>query len=246
MCQSGRLGQQPSPASASAGPASAADAVAAVKAGLAFLASAETASLPAIVQAGCLRELEQAAAMHVAARARMLSGFAAQRGFEDDGQGSAGSWLRWQTRITRGAAAEAAAWARRLAAHPAVADALAGGDISISWAKAICGWTSRLPADTHADADAILLAAAAGGAELADLAGLAEEMHKRCARPDADGDGGFAGRWLRLDLTLHGAGRLQGDLTPACAAALAAVLEALGKKAGPKMPAARLSATTTR
>ena len=32
----------------------------------------------------------------------------------------------------------------------------------------------------------ILLAAAAGGAELADLAGLAEEMRRRCAQPDTD------------------------------------------------------------
>ncbi len=228
MCQPG---QRPAPAP----PASVADAVATAKTALAFLASAETAALPAATAAECLRELEQAAAMHVAARARMLSGFAAQRGFEADGQGSAGSWLRWQTRITRGAAAEACAWARRLAAHPAVADALAAGDISASWAKAICGWTIRLPAHKQPDADAILLAAAAGGAELADLAGLAEEMHKRCAPADAcgdGGDGGFADRWLRLDLTLHGAGRLQGDLTPACAAALQAVLESLGKKAG--------------
>jgi hypothetical protein len=79
-----------------------------------------------------------------------------------------------------------------------------------------------------------LLAAAAGGADLADLAGLAEEMQRRCAGPDADDDGGFGDRWLRLDLTLHGAGRLQGDLTPQCAAALQAVLEALGKKVGPE------------
>ena len=41
-----------------------------------------------------------------------------------------------------------------------------------------------LPAECRADADAILLAAAAGGAELADLAALAEEMRRRTARPD--------------------------------------------------------------
>jgi hypothetical protein len=78
----------------------------------------------------------------------------------------------------------------------------------------------------------VLLAAAGGGAELADLAGLAEEMHRRCAPPDRDDDGGFADRWLRLDLTFRDAGRVEGDLTPQCAAALRAVLDALGKKAG--------------
>jgi hypothetical protein len=39
---------------------------------------------------------------------------------------------------------------------------------------------------------------------------------------------------VRLGLTFGGAGVLDGDLTPACAAALQAVLEALGKKAGPE------------
>ncbi len=37
-----------------------------------------------------------------------------------------------------------------------------------------------------------------------------------------------------LDVTFGGAGRLTGDLTPGCAAALPAVLDALGKKAGPE------------
>lgn len=228
-------GQPPAAAAHAAVPASAADAVAMAQAGLAFLASADASSMPAAAQADCLRALERAGAMHVAARARVLSAFAAQRGCEDDGQGSAGAWLRWQARITRGAAAGAVGWARRLAAHPAVGDALAAGDISASWAREICGWSDRLPADKHADADEVLLGAAAGGAELADLAGLAEEMYRRCAPPDSDrGDDGFADRWLRLDLTFRNSGRVAGDLTPQCTAALKAVLEALGKKAGPE------------
>ena len=72
------------------------------------------------------------------------------------------------------------------------------------------------------------------------LAGLAEEMRSRTAAPDGDGpdpggdEEGFAGRRVRLGLTFRGAGRLEGDLTPACAAALGAVLQALGKKAGPE------------
>src|SRR5213079_2314440 len=37
-----------------------------------------------------------------------------------------------------------------------------------------------------------------------------------------------------LGVTLGGAGRLDGDLTPGCAAALSAVLDCLGKKAGPE------------
>jgi hypothetical protein len=230
MCLPG----QPPAAPAVPVPVSAAEAVAMAQAALAFLADADMASVPAAAQAECLRGLERIESLHTAARAGALAAFMAGRGHEDDGQGSARAWLRWQTRVTRGAAAGAVAWARRLAAHPAIGEALAAGQISASWAREICAWTSALPQGKQPDADAILLAAAAGGADLADLAGLAEEMQRRCAGPDADGDGGFGDRWLRLDLTLRGAGRVQGDLTPQCAAALNAVLQALGKKAGPE------------
>jgi Domain of unknown function (DUF222)/HNH endonuclease len=47
-------------------------------------------------------------------------------------------------------------------------------------------------------------------------------------------DDGFGDRGVQLDLHFRGAGHLLGDLTPECAAALAAVLESLGKKAGPE------------
>ena len=90
----------------------------------------------------------------------------------------------------------------------------------------------KLPEQVRGDADAILLAAAASGADLADLGALVEEMLRRTARPDDDA--GFADRWVRLDQTLEGAGRLAGDLTPQCAAAVRAVLDALGKRAGPE------------
>src|SRR5580704_1029022 len=222
------------PATAGAIPVSAAEAVAMAQAGLAYLASADMASLPAAVQAECLRGLERAESLHTAARAGVLAAFMSCGGCEDDGQGSARAWLRWQTRVTSGAAAGAVGWARRLAAHPAVGEALAAGDISASWAREICSWTARLPREKQAEADGILLAAAAGGAELADLGGLAEEMRRRCAQPDRDGDDGFADRWLRLDRTLHGAGRVEGDLTPQCTAALDAVLDAFSKKTGPE------------
>jgi hypothetical protein len=58
-------------------------------------------------------------------------------------------------------------------------------------------------------------------------------MRRRLAPADRDDDG-FDDRQVRLELTFGGAGKLDGDLTPRCAAALAAVLEALGKRAGPE------------
>ena len=196
---------------------------------------ADPALLPTDVQAQVLRGLERAEARHTAARARVLAAFAAQGGYEADGQGCARVWLTWQTRVTRGAAAGAVGWARRLAAHPVLADVLAAGEISASWARQICDWSDRLPERMRQDADRILAGAATGGADLADLAGLAEEMYQRSRMGQADSDDDdFGDRGAWLDITFRGAGRLSGDLTPGCAGALAAVLEALGRKPGPE------------
>ncbi len=205
-----------------------------VLAGLGWLARADMASASAGVQAECLRGLERALSVHAAARARVLGAFTAQGGYEDDGQGSPRTWLRWQTRVTRPAASAALASMRSLADHRAIADALAGGAISVSWARQIAGWTDLLPEECRADADVILLAAAAGGADLDGLAGLAEEIRRRTARPDTDPGDGFEDRALRLATTLGGAGKLHGELTGRCAAALQAVLDSLARKAGPE------------
>ena len=101
-----------------------AGALAAVRDGLEYLNSVDTAGLPAAVQADCLRGLARAEAAHTAAQARILGAFSSGGGYEQDGQGPARVWLRWQARITRGAAAAATGWMRRLAAHPAVGHAL--------------------------------------------------------------------------------------------------------------------------
>jgi hypothetical protein len=217
-------------------PAGVAGALTMLECALDHLNAADVASLPASVQGEALRALGRAEAKHTAARARMLGAFAGQGGFEDDGHGSARSWVKWQTRVTTGSAVAAVAWARRLAAHPAIGQALAAGELSSSWARHLCDWTDRLPEAHRGDADEILAGAAHGGADLAGLAGLAREMYERCCRDSGidQPDDGFADRWFRLGITFRGAGRAEGDLTAGCAAALGAVLEALGKKAGPE------------
>src|SRR5215472_5870429 len=200
-----------------------------------YLNAADAASLPSAVQAEALRALERAGAKRTAAQARVLAAFAGQSAYEDDGQGSAGAWLRWQTRITRGAAAGAVGWAHRVAAHPVIGAALAAGELSESWARQICAWTDRLPAGRQGDAEEILAAAARSGVDLTGLGGLAQEMHERSHR-DRDGDvpDGLADRAVWLDTTIGGAGRLTGDLSAGCSATLSAVLESLGKRAGPE------------
>jgi uncharacterized protein DUF222/HNH endonuclease len=224
MCEAG----QPGPAAA----------MAAVTAGLTALAAADMTGLTQAEHAALLRALGAAEAQAVAARSAVLAAFDTARGHEADGAGSSRSWLRWQTRITPQAASGAAGWMRRLRGHPDVAAALAAGAVSPSWARCICDWTARLAVfGQQQDADKVLLAAAAGGAELADLAGLAEEIVRRCAGPDKDRDGegdGFRDRHLRLAEYWQGSGLLEGNLTPECAAALRAVLDALNGKAGPE------------
>jgi hypothetical protein len=235
MCGSGEEPTTPfGIASSSAPPESVPSAIGMVLSGLGMLAAADMASVPVSAQADCLRELERAEALLTAARASVLSAFDYNGGFKDDGQGASRTWLRWQTRITSAAASGATGWMRRLRAHPRVAQAMAAGQISASWAREICHWTNRLPESARDEADAILLGAAAEGAELSDLAGLAEQMRQRLARPDRDRDADPDDRQVRLATTLGGVGKLDGDLSPQCAEALRAVLDALGRRIGPE------------
>jgi hypothetical protein len=216
-------------------PATAIEAVAMARAGLAWLAGTDAAALTTSEQAECLRVLEQAESAHTAARASVLAAFRAADGCRDDGHGSPKTWLKWKTRITDGAATGAIRWTRRLAEHPLVSGALAGGTISSSWAKQICVWTDKVPAEVRDDADSVLLAAARGGMNLDDISGLAEEIRRHTAQPDTDGpDDGFNDRSVSLETTFGGAGTLRGNLAPSCAASLSAVLESLGKRAGPE------------
>ena len=154
------------------------------QAGLSWLAAADTASLTTAEQADCLRALARAESIHTVARARVLYAFSAQAGYEADGHRSPRTWLTWQTRVGGGAAAIAVQWMQRLATHPAVAEALAGGDISESWARQICEWTDLLPESIRADADAILLAAAPrrGGPERPAGPGRRDSQAHRTAR----------------------------------------------------------------
>ena len=70
--------------------------------------------------------------------------------------------------------------------------------------------------------------------DLRDLAGLAAEMYERSRYdlPDEDPAQGFEDRAVSLEPTFQGAGVLNGDLTPECAAVVGAVLDTLGAPAG--------------
>ena len=218
----------------STAPANAREALDMVRAGLGYLAAADAAQLPAATQAEFLRELEQADAAATAARASFLAAFTAGQGPAGDGDYSAVSWLIHHTGITRGAAVGHAAWSKRVASHPRVLAALAAGQVSESVGRLICLWTGKLPHEHQDAADEQLLAAFAAGLGLADLAGLFAEMYVRARGdlPDQDPGREFADREVKLATTIGGAGVMHGDLTAECAAAVAAVLDALSAPAG--------------
>ena len=215
-------------------PASAAQALGMLQSAMGYLAAADATAMAAETQARCLRVLEQVSSVGTAARTSILAAFTSGQGYSADADYSPRAWLIHQTHVTKGAAVGYTAWVRRAAAHPQVAAALAAGEVSESVARAICGWTGKLPLDCREDADAILLAAAAGGADVADLAGLAGEIYARSLPEDQDKDKqeAFGERSVKLETTFGGAGVLTGDLTPECASLVATVLDALSAPAG--------------
>src|SRR5713226_4326129 len=104
----------PGTQSTPAAPPSAAAAMAMVHAGLDALNAADLGSLPAVVQADCLRGLEQIGSKYTAARSGIVSVFTAQGSYHDDGQHGPRPWLKWQTQVTGATAGTILAWSKRL------------------------------------------------------------------------------------------------------------------------------------
>src|SRR5580693_9107868 len=208
-------------------------------ASLDYLAATEWASLGTQAHGEMLAQLQRAQAQLTAVNAAVLAAFTAQSGYEPDGHRSAMAWLVNRTKMSRGAAAGAVGWQRRLARHGVIAAAMATRNISESWGKDIATWTDPLPPLERDQADEILLEAAAAGVPLEDLKVLARSIWEtwKAQHPDPDdGNGdedGFADRSLRLSVTFGGAGKLTGDLAAGCAAKLQAIFDALGKNLGP-------------
>src|SRR5581483_6525879 len=150
--------------------ASVSEAMDMVRAGLAFVAAAHATELSCEEQAEALRGLERAHSVATAARTSVLGAFTAGRGYAADADYSPRSWLMHQTGITRGAAVSYTAWVKRAARHPQLYAAMTAQDMSESWARVLCTWTDKLPADQRAEADAILAGQARAGLSLRDLA----------------------------------------------------------------------------
>jgi hypothetical protein len=154
-----------------------------------------------------------------------------------DGYGSSSAWLAAKAGMSKKAARASVRQMRQLGTRPLLDSALAAGDITDSLAFTIADWTRKLPAEMRLETDRILLDAASAGASLDDLATIAACAIERWRQqqPDPDSpDDGFEDRFVQLGTTFGGAAVIRGDLTPECATAVRAVLEAIGKKAGPR------------
>ena len=214
---------------------SVADALRMMNAGLDYLNGPGADELDAAACGSVLRSLAAVQAKFTAAHALVLARFDAADAHDCDGYGNSAAWLMAMTDMTRQDARVEIRQMRLLRDHPEMAAALAAKDISKSWAMAIAEWTKKLPAELRAETIKILVEAAAAGASRDDLRIIAAvaEQKWRSSRPDADDDG-FDDRYVQVGTTFGGAGVIRGNLTPECAAAVQAVLEALGKKAGPE------------
>ena len=210
-----------------------ADALRMMNAGLDYLNGPGAGELDAAACGPVLRSLAAVQAKFTAAHALVLARFDAAGAHDGDGYGNSAAWLMAMTDMTRQDARVEMRQMRLLRGHPEMAAALADQDISTSWAMAIAEWTKKLPAELRAETIKILVEAAAAGASQDDLRIIAAvaEQKWRASRPDADDDG-FDDRYVQAGTTFGGAGVIRGNLAPECAAAVQAVLEALGKKAG--------------
>ena len=211
----------------------------ALRTGVAFadyLNSFDAAGLAPAALGEALVSLGEIQSKLAVAHAELLFRFDAQDGHDADGYASSSAWLAAMARLSKRDAKAAVRQMRVISGHPLLALGIAAGELSESWAREIAGWLKRLPDELRDGTEKILAEAAAGGASLDDLAAItaAALAQWEADHPDEDGEGGFPDRFLQVETTFAGAGVIRGDLTPECAAAVTAVLEALGKKAGPE------------
>ena len=217
-----------------------------VRAGLGYLAAADAAQLPAATQAECLRELEQTTRSRPRRGPRSWRRSPPGRGTRGRGY-SAVSWLMHRTGITRGAAVgtppgpsgwpRTPGWWRRW--PPGRCRSRRGGGSACGPASCRRSTGTRRTSSCWPPRPR----AGAGGPGVAGRG----DVRAGPRRPAGSGPGpGLRRPRLKLATTIGGAGVVHGDLTPECAAAVAAVLDALSAPAGKEDDRTRASGTTTR
>src|SRR5215831_16143251 len=146
MCTDG--GQPPgSDAPGGSVPGSVAEALRTAHAGLDYLNSPAAAGLHPAAAGGVLTSLGELQAKVTAAHAGFLRRFDAADAHDTDGYGTSAAWLAAMAKLAPGDARAAVRRMRQLTEHRHLADALAAGRISASWAGQIIELTRRLPAE---------------------------------------------------------------------------------------------------
>src|ERR1700677_1723948 len=215
------------PESGKPGSGSVREVLGSVKSAMHFLAGVDMTLLPGDCIAELLTVMEQVDAGQAAVRGKAISVLSDQHLYHGYGHRTATSFLVHCTRVKTGKASQGAKLGSLYRQHPLLADALAETDVvSESIAVQIATWTNQLPEDCVPAADGILLEGCRAGLSEAQLADLAAQIRAQVCGPDPDDEGKLEEGTLRLETTLDGAGRVDGNLTPGCAALLKAVLTA--------------------
>jgi hypothetical protein len=196
------------------------------------LAAVDLDTVPTGLLGAQIADLDRAEARLAAQKARRVAAFDARGGAELDGSPTTGAWLRARTRAGHRDAATLVRTARQLRALPAVAAALAAGEVS--WAHA----TTIAPAltDTHSRLDAA--GAAAVETALTDLArddtvdACRTAVRHLATRLDPDGtlareERAFTRRYLTTAVGPGGLVHLRGLLDPEGGEILRTALAAL-------------------
>src|SRR5215469_6189573 len=196
-------------------PGSVAEALSMAHASMDYLNSPVAAELHAAACGPVLTSLGELQAKVTAAHAAFLRRFDAADAHDADGYGTSAAWLAAMTKLAPRDAKAAVRRMRQLTEHGCLADALAAGQISASWAAEIIELTRKLPTELRGDTDQILLDAAVRGASLDDLRYLTACAWEqwRGQHPDTDDDDGFDDRYLQVGTTFGGAACLRGNLT---------------------------------
>ena len=117
-------------------PGSVAEALRMANASLDYLNGKAADEVDAAGSGAVLRSLAEVQAKFTAAHAAVLGRFDAADAHDADGYGTSAAWLDAMANMTRPDAKAEVRRMRLLRDHPALADALAAGDIARSWATA--------------------------------------------------------------------------------------------------------------
>jgi hypothetical protein len=208
-------------------PASAAEALQMMETGAEYLADLDAAELPAAALGEGLARMERVDAVVAVARGRHLVAFDAKDGYLADGQKTLRAWLVNGLGVTKAQAGHYLALRALARDHEVLRAGLRAKVLTKSLALQLAQWTRDIPPEFRGKAEEILVIAARAGARLRELAAICAEIRAKTVPPDPDGRDPHLDRGLSLDTTMDGAGVLRADLTPQCAAMMAAVLDAL-------------------